>query len=120
MSLGLRHGRLPAFARDLLAMREAGECPVDPVIVTDCWPIARWFRDKIEWLALVCDPPEGRFDFSPVHALDVVAAHIDDQAPRWIEQLKTHAPRRLEVHEARAFARDMEPILMQFLASRPR
>jgi hypothetical protein len=118
MNLALRHGKLPAYGRELVAMREAGEAPTDPVIVTDCWPLAIWFRNRVEWCALVCDPPEARFDLSPVHGLDVVAAHLDDTPPRWVEQLRAHAPRRLVIHEARAFARDLEPLLVGFLQSR--
>jgi hypothetical protein len=118
MTLSLRHGKLPAYGRQLLAMREAGEIPADPVIVTDSWPLALWFRNKVDWCVLVCDPPEARFDLSPVHGLDVIAVHIDDLPPRWIEQLRAHEPRSLEIHEARAFARELEPILSLFLDSR--
>lgn len=118
MNLGLRHGKLPAFGRALVAMREAGERPIDPVLVTDCWPLATWFRDKLDWCALVCDPPERRFDLSPVHDLDVVAAHLDDAPPKWVEQLRAHSPRTVEVHAALPFVRELEPILSRLLETR--
>jgi hypothetical protein len=133
VSLALRHGKLPAYGRELLAMREAGEVPADPVLVTDCWPLAHWFRDRLEWCALVCDPPERRFDLSPVHSLDVVAVFLgegppatarwpferDDAPPRWVDQVRAHAPKRLQVHDALAFARDLEQILFRLLETRP-
>jgi hypothetical protein len=120
VTLGLVHGGWrPAYAKELLAMREQGEAPVDPILVTDCWPLARKLRAWIDWPVLVCDPPERRFDLALVHGLEVIAVHTD-AAPTatWIAQIRAHAPRSLEVHEALSFARALEAHMTGLLARR--
>lgn len=117
MSLGLRHGWKPAYAKAIVTMRERGEAPSYPIIVTDCWPLAAWLRKHLDWPVLVCDPPERRFDLSIVHGLDVVAVHIDNApSAKWIEQINAHTPRSLEIHEALSFTRDLERHLRALLA----
>jgi len=81
MGLAARHGRLPAYARELLKMRATGLAPVETVCVTDLWSIAKLHRELFDVVTIVCDPPARAFDLSAVHGLDVLAVHRGPAVP---------------------------------------
>lgn len=90
--------KLPAFGKALLDLRRAGKRPAFPVVVTDDWMIAYLARDRLDWFALVCDPPERRCDLTMLLDLDVMLVHSAGDAQRiapLLAAVRAARPRRL-------------------------
>ena len=84
---------MPAYGRQLLALREAGKRPAQPVYVTDCWPIAHEFRAR-ERFALMCEQPTLPFNFQMLRDLDVVIAPVcGGDYPRLMPQIRAARPK---------------------------
>lgn len=94
--------KLPAFGKALLDLRRAGARPDFPVAVTDDWRIAELVRQRLDWFALVCDPPTQRRDLSMLLDLDVIVIYTD-RVGAMTAAVRAARPRRLVHWEALAW-----------------
>ncbi len=88
--------KLPAYGRELLAARQAGARPAQPVVVTDSWAVAQLYREA-DLFALVCSPPAEPFDFGLLYGLDVMLMLREDDVLGIAERVASAQPERLSV-----------------------
>lgn len=89
--------KMPAYGRELLAARRAKRMPARLVLVTDWWQLAQLHRRLVNCFALVCDPLAAPYDFLVLQGLDVVLAHVSDDALGVSVRIARAAPRELTV-----------------------
>jgi len=87
--------KLPAYGKELLAARRAGKMPARMVLVTDWWQLAQLHRKLVNCFALVCAPLAAPYEFEMLAGLDVVLAHVSDDALGVAERIARAAPRQI-------------------------
>lgn len=88
--------KLPAYGKALLDARRLGGRPADPVIVTDCWGVAKVYQEADKF-ALVCAPAWTPYDFTLLYNLDVMLLVGSDDALGIAERIARAKPERLSV-----------------------
>ena len=88
--------KLPAYGKELLAARRAGKRPATPVVVTDCWGVARVFK-AADHYALVCAPASEPCDFTLLYGLHVMVMAGSDDLLGLTERIAQAKPALLEV-----------------------
>lgn len=97
--------KLPAWGKALLDLRKAGQRPAFPVVVTDDWQIAYLVRDRLDWFALVCDPPAQRRDLSMLLDLEVMVVHSGkpEEVGAMVSAVRAARPRKVVLWESLAW-----------------
>ena len=88
--------KLPAYGIALLDARRAGARPARPVVVTDCWAVAKMYQES-DYFALVCAPPEAPYDFTLLYDLDVMLMMGSDDVLGIAERIAQAKPERFSV-----------------------
>ncbi len=88
--------KLPAYGKELLAARQAGAKPAQPVIVTDSWKLAQLYRES-DIFALVCVQASEPYDFGLLYGLDVMLMLRGDDVLGISERIALARPERFSV-----------------------
>lgn len=82
--------RVPAYGKELLSLRRRNHRPLDPVVVTNSFDTARFYRG-LDFFAMVADPANAAWELCMLHDLDVSVilwpdgGWFDRDAGRYVE-----------------------------------
>lgn len=101
--------KLPAYGKELLAARRLRQRPAAPVVVTDCWGVAKVYRED-DLFALVCPQPAEPYDFALLYDLEVLVMTASDDILGLCERIAQAKPRRMSVLRRGGLIRVLEDL----------